>query len=290
MSSPLPQGTLSLPSIYPSLAESWYTPSLPGVPPRLRTILEQYSHIPPQDIEQHLLTIQRKAWAIRKYPCIGRWHFLRLNLPEYPQWNDILKLVKDRGIYLDVGAFLAAELRTLSSEPGVDVKNLYALDLFPDFLELGLECFNDGSRLPKDHFIAADFFSSDDERINALMGKVSVLHAGAFLHLFSYEKSAAAVKRMIELSRPRAGSMILGRLLGAKNAAHVTYGGNADSLRYRHNEESFRKMFEEIGRETGTNWDVWTEQKDIGVKEGQKERDAWMPEDGIVLRFCARRL
>lgn len=94
---------------------------------------------------------------------------------------------------------------------------------------------------------------------------------------------------MVELSAPSPGSLVLGRVLGRREAAHVYYEGAPNSLMYRHNEKSMRRMWKEVGEQTGTKWDVWTEMKDIPLEAGQK-RDAWMGEDGVVVRFCARRL
>lgn len=286
----LPPDTIVLARVSLDIAKTWYSPTPPAIPQRLRHLLETYSKIPHNEVEKHLITIQQKAFAIHPYPCIGRWHWLRLGLPDFPQWPQVLELVKNGGIFLDVGAFLAAELRTLSSSPGVDPKNLYALELLSEFLSLGFECFNDGDRLPKDHFIAADFFSDFDSRLEALKGTVSVIHTGAFLHLFPWDKCARAVKRMIELSKSEPGSMVLGRVLGRREAAHVCHEGMPNSLMYRHNEESMKKMWKEVGESTGTKWEVWTNMRDVPLEPEQTRRDVWMGEGAVVVRFCARRV
>ena len=266
---------------------SRYSPELPPIPKPFYDVLTKYSKIPPKDVGQHMLAIQSKAWAIHSYPCIGRWHFMRLSLLDYPQWEEVLKAVKGGGIYLDVGAFMAVELRALSSQAGVDPKLLYALDLSAQFLDLGFECFRDADRLVKDNFIAADFFSDDDPRVKALRGGVAVLHTGAFLHLFTLEKATAAARRMIEIGRPQKGTLILGRVLGRRDAAHVMYRGSQRSLMYRHNWGSLKKMWEDAAQQTGTKWDIWTKQRDIPRVPG---RDEWLEPGAIVVSFCCRRV
>src|SRR5215469_1792378 len=205
---------LILPPINGATVFSYFAPDLPPIPGPLRTLLQDYSKIPPQDIESHLTTIRTKAWAIHKYPCIGRWHFLRLTLPSFPQWAEILQRVQQHEKFLDVGAFLGTETRVLASSPGVSPQDLYALDLLPEFLDLGFDLFRDADRLPRDHFIAADLFDGQDERVSALEGKMGFVFAGSFLHLFTLPRMRDALCRFVRLLRPEPGVLVLGRLVG----------------------------------------------------------------------------
>ena len=283
----LPKDTVIRPVPSPRSVASRYSAELPPIPKPFYDVLTKYSKIPPNDVAQHMLAIQRKGWEIHSYPCIGRWYFMRLSLLDYPQWEDVLKAVKNGGVFLDVGAFMAVEVRALASRPGVDPKLLFALDLAPEFLELGFECFRDADRLVRDNFIAADFFDDADDRVKALRGKAAVVHAGAFLHLFTLEKATSAVCRMIELGRQQKGTLILGRVLGRREAAHVMYKDAIRTLAYRHNWVSMKKMWEDAAERTGTKWDVWTKQRDIPREPG---KDEWLEPDSVVVVFCARRL
>jgi len=279
-----------LPPINEATILSYFVPGPPPIPETLRTILEDYSKIPHHDVESHLITIRTKAWAVRKYPCIGRWHFLRLTLPSFPQWDEILQRVQRHEKFLEVGAFLGAETRVLASSPGVSSQDLYALDLFPEYLKLGFDLFRDADRLPRDHFIGADLFDEGNERVKLLEGRMGFVFAGAFLHLFTLSRMCEALYRFVRLLRPEAGVLVLGRLLGRDKPGETMHEGMEQTRTYKHNSTTFRKMWEDVGLMTGSKWELWIEEAELNSNEGATGRDVWAPEGSLVLRFCARRV
>lgn len=213
---------------------------------------------------------------------------MRLALPTFPQYPEILQHVQQRHeIFLEVGAFMGAETRVLASAPGVSPQDLYAVDLMPEFLELGFECFRDEDRLPRDHFIAADLFDEGNERMRKLEGKVGVVFAGAFLHLFTLTRMREALCRFVRLLKQEAGVLVLGSLVGRDRPVEIMFEGNERTRAYRHNSASFRKMWEDVGSMTGTKWEVWVEEIELNSAFG---RDIWVVERTLILKFCARRV
>ena len=141
---------------------------------------------------------------------------------------------------------------------GVPSENLYGADLRLEFLELGYELFKDKDRL-KTHFIEADVFDDEGKggkELKKLDGKIDIIHAASFLHLFTWDDQVRAGSRMVRLLRPTTkDALVLGRQLGTIKPGE--YPGRRDGVtRYRHDPESFQKMWDVIGEKTGTKWRV----------------------------------
>lgn len=150
---------------------------------------------------------------------------------------------------------------------------LVGTDIRKEFWDLGYELFNDKDSL-KSEFLEADLLAGDDlGPLSALAGKVDVIYAGTLLHLFDYAGQVQVVEKIIALLKPVKGAMLLGRQVG-NTVAGETPRRTADAKRmYRHNEESFREMWEEVGAKTGTKWRV-----ESAMDEGDKEGSArWDP-------------
>jgi hypothetical protein len=86
---------------------------------------------------------------------------------------------------------------------------------------------------------------------------VDVLYAGSLLHLFDYQGQLKVSEIIIELLKPVKDSAVLGRQVG-NVVAGETSRKTADPAKkmYRHNDESFKKMWRDLGEKTGTKWKV----------------------------------
>lgn len=81
-----------------------------------------------------------------------------------------------------------------------------------------------------------------------------MIHAASFLHLFNLQMQKKVAKSMVGLLRPVSGSLVLGRQVGGLTPyERVREDG---TTAYRHNDASFRKMWDDVGAETGTKWNV----------------------------------
>jgi ubiquinone/menaquinone biosynthesis C-methylase UbiE len=210
------------------------------------------------------------------------------NHPSYQRILSFLKEPESQHTLLDLGCCFAQGIRKLVYD-GVPSENLYACDLKAEFLELGYELFKDKDTL-RTHCFAADVFQPGGD-LEMIEGKIDVIHAANFFHLFSWNDQIEVAKRVIRVLKPQIGSLVFGRQIGTIKAREMeskskTHGVNDTAGVWSHDTDSFRKLWEIAGNETGTRWKTWVE-LDEGV--GMNTRN-WA-EDGLRrLRYEVERL
>lgn len=161
--------------------------------------------------------------------------------------------------------------------------HLYGADLRPEFFELGYKLFRDAATL-KVKFLSADVFDLSSP-LAELEGKVDIIYAGSFLHLFNYEQQVAVCKRIVKLLKEKEGSVVLGRQAGNVESGERIHRTNAAQSMFRHNEESFRTMWEQVGEATGTKWKV-----EVEMFEVDRNNIKWAQgSDGRAIRFSVWR-
>jgi SAM-dependent methyltransferase len=208
-----------------------------------------------------------QAWDICPYPCIGQFRFLDFSITLSPHYPSLVKrLTTQNQIFLDLGCGFGQDIRALAVD-GALSQNLYGSDLYQEFWELGYALFNDKDRLHSP-FIQVDLLSADGGLpggLKELKGKVDVLYAGSLLHLFDYEEQVKVCELIIELLRPVKDSVVLGRQVGNVVAGETPRRTtDPDKKMYRHNDESFKKMWKDLGEKMGTKWRVEAEMGDGG--------------------------
>ncbi|KAI9750327.1 MAG: hypothetical protein M4579_006512 [Chaenotheca gracillima] len=310
----------------------WYTETLTSVPDNVRKVLETYSHVPAEEVESHILSLRERAWSICPYPCIGQFRFLDLSISIHPYYPNVISRLlpsstpgvpstRDPANFLDLGCCLGQDFRALAAA-GVPVSQLHGAELEPAFIDLGFDLFRDRDRVPASRFVtpadifAESFFDTPEPGKDAsggrgvfapLLGKMDVIYAASFFHLFDWEGQLEIARRVIKLMRPVPGSVVLGRQAGnlqagsqesrmnewlnvfkknepgkeeskesgnnpvndedrdstttteTKNQSYKPTNKNRSSAPYRHNPESWQNLWSEIGRETGTEWEVHSE-------------------------------
>jgi SAM-dependent methyltransferase len=182
--------------------------------------------------------------------------------PHYPSLLSRLK--SENQAFLDLGCCFGQDLRALAAA-GAPLQNLYATDLRRDFWELGYELFKDKETL-KSRFIEGDVMadeSTTEGGLKELDGKINIVYAGSFLHLFDYAGQFKVCERIVRLLKPVKGSVVLGRQSGHVVAGERAHRTNYREKVFRHNEESFKKMWEEVGEKTGTRWKVEVELQEV---------------------------
>jgi len=147
-------------------------------------------------------------------------------------------------------------LRKVAAD-GAPQEHLYGSDLRPEFFEMGYRLFRDRDTL-KSKFIAADIFDPSSD-LSALDGKIDILYAGSFLHLFGYADQVSICKRIVKLLKAKKDSLLLGRQVGNLESGEKVHRTNPNQTMFRHNSESFKRMWDEVGEATGTKWRVETE-------------------------------
>ncbi|KAK5656035.1 hypothetical protein OQA88_5174 [Cercophora sp. LCS_1] len=214
--------------------------SFGGIPPNIgpaRRILE-HNGIAAEDRE--------KAWSIFPYGCIGSFSFLDMtSVLEDPAFKIVTTRLTKPGsteTFLDVGCCLGTVIRHLAVE-GVSAERLYGTDLQPGFLELGYELF--GDRDTKATFVAGNMLS-DDNSLDVLTGKMDIIYAASFIHLFERDDQLKAARKMISFLRPdNPKALIFGTNGGFKDEDWQKYVLDADA---------WQSLWDELGTMTGTRW------------------------------------
>lgn len=139
----------------------------------------------------------------------------------------------------------------------------------------------------KAQFFAADVFE-EQGALDKVDGKIDIIYAGSFLHLFSWDEQIKVCKRMIRILKPQKGSLVFGRQTGnlkGQEVARAIHNANEASKVWRHDPGSFEKMWEVAGEETGTKWKAWA-QLDTGEGMGP---DHWAEKGLRRLKFEVER-
>ena len=215
--------------------------------------------------------------------------FLQLSIsaqPCYPRVLSFLKEPQSTHTLLDLGCCFAQDIRKLVHD-GVPSENLYACDLEQEFLDLSYDLFRDKER-PKGHFFTANALEHGGA-LDELQGKIDVVYAANFLHLFDWDNQMKICKRIIKTLKPQKGSMVFGRQTGNVRGREVPSTprvGDGSAMIWRHDVESFTRLWNEAGRETGTKWKTWGELDEL---EGMTSVN-WAEEGIRRLRFQVERV
>ncbi|KND90499.1 hypothetical protein TOPH_04683 [Tolypocladium ophioglossoides CBS 100239] len=240
--------------------QKWaYIPDLPDDIGPVRDLLRAYSEIPIEEVDNHILRVREDAWGVSRYPCVGRWRFLRLNDnldPCYQQVVFRLSVAGSRDVFLDLGCCVGQVLRQLRAA-GVQGSQLIGTDVQPKFIEIGYSLFRDRERLGAS-FVIGDMLDPDDSRLEGLRGKVTIIYAGSFFHLFNWTQQLYIGKRLVGFLKPGTrNALIYGRHIGTTKP-----GGEALATTipaYLHDKNSFQRLWDEIGFLTKSRWKVQVE-------------------------------
>jgi SAM-dependent methyltransferase len=246
----------------------FYIAEIPEIPSSFESLLSTYSSIPADAQATHIQSLRDRAYASHPYPCLGRWRFIELDMSRHPMYPTVLDLIKPTAtqaegpVFLDLGCCLGQDMRKLLLDvspslppPEGLVKRVFGADLMKDFIEMGWELFRDEKVLGSGQFITpADVFDTKEgNALSRLDGKVSILHAGAFFHLFDLDGQKRVARRCLRLLS-RDGlegkgkkALAFGEQVGNLNPSHVVRRDGR--MRYRHDPASWKGMWEDVLRE-----------------------------------------
>jgi len=286
----------------------WYDPPITSVNQPVRELLEKYSLVPPDEVIPRIiktvtpfffntpvifcnltpnLTIQRDTiWDVFPWPCVGQFRFLDLSMsrnPAYAQILDRLKHKQDR--ILDVGCCLAQDLRKLAYD-GAPASSLFGLEKQAEFISIGYDFFGDRETLSDATFINADLFDRENEEVCKAVGTFGIVNLGMVLHIWDLEGQIRACQRVVELLRGEKGVMVVGQSVGDVVGKEVSSRGSR--VIFKHDVQTFTIMWEEVGRRTGTRWEV-----EAALDEGlgiDKKKRYWDEPSTRRLSFRVERL
>jgi hypothetical protein len=142
-------------------------------------------------------------------------------------------------------------------------------------------------------FLRADIFDRESV-LKDLGGRIDIMIASHFFHLFTWEGQIQAVKNVVKLSR--SGTQIIGYQIGrpdqlegelliGKSAMTGPNGQNP----FLHSPESFKRMWSEAEKQTSTQWTVEASAQPLTEWDLEKEDFIWMGPHATGLEFVATR-
>ena len=279
----------------------YYEPNISSrLSPELKDLLTTYSHFPASTLPSHVQSIRDSAWTIRTYPCIGLGAFLQAPLLPihtfYPTLLNLL-LTDPSAIFLEIGCFLGVDLRFLPRDllypstisDSTIFPKLKAIDLI-DFWPLGHKLFNSTPTNFPVEFIQADGLSPlTSPDLTALKGRASVINIAQVLHQFSYEGQVAACKTLASHysyppSSSRPGTVVIGNQIGNAEGRLTSMGT------WQHGPDSWKEMWEMVGKETDTEWETDAELRTFEECRATYASTAWLGEGAGFLFFTCRRV
>ncbi|KAI0888707.1 uncharacterized protein GGS22DRAFT_152199 [Annulohypoxylon maeteangense] len=226
----------------------WYDKTLPGVPEDAREVLENYSHVPPNEVDAHVLAIRDKAWEIYPWPCVGKFKFIHLSLCKMPSYASMVEGLKKGARYLDIGFCLGQDVRKLIAD-GAPGDNIYGIELNGPFIDLGYDLFRDRETLKAQLMQGDALDASEDSVFAKLAGTVDYIHLGFIMHVFDLEQQQLLLENCLRALKPEAGALIVGDAVGDVEGVLSPANG------FWHSEDTFKKLWKGISEKTGQRYD-----------------------------------
>ena len=123
---------------------------------------------------------------------------------------------------------------------------MYAVDIVSHW-DVGYTMFNDRARFNAT-FIETDILSPSSS-LHSLRASVDIIWTSKVLHQWDWATQLVALHSLIALSKP--GTMVVGF-----HAGSVEPGFLEEYKVWLHDEESWKKIWDEAGKDTGTRWDA----------------------------------
>ncbi|KAJ3498324.1 hypothetical protein NLG97_g1218 [Lecanicillium saksenae] len=230
---------------FPDQTAGWYIQDYSPPPADTVKLFEEYSHISPNELGEHLRRIRDEAWKVNADPCIALFKFVHLTLHQLPGYGFIIARLKASGKYLDIGCCMGQDLRKLVMD-GVPSDNLYGTDLYSGYLTLSYDLFRDKATL-KSHLRQGNILTmtSEGDILRRLTGMVDIIHLGMLLHTMDIKQQWLLIESCLGLLKSGCKTAIVGSALG-----HVDGAVGSDS-NFLHSDRTFTKMCNDIAREAG---------------------------------------
>jgi hypothetical protein len=181
---------------------------------------------------------------------------------------------------------MGQDLRRLALD-GIPQENLVGNDIVNHF-DLGYEFFNDKDRFHV-RYIESDLLFPNSE-MKQLHGQINVISIVHVLHQWNWDTQVFACKELVKYSKP--GSVVIGYQGGTNDIAKRTKLSkeNGHPEFTLHDTETFQRMWNVVGEETGTEWS--TESMIVPWNElaYRDEEVAYIGPDFVLLRFLVTRV
>ncbi|KIJ16048.1 hypothetical protein PAXINDRAFT_113810 [Paxillus involutus ATCC 200175] len=212
----------------PPLQERYYKIT----PEQSEFFKQQTGIIDDDELKKHILAVQAEAYKVAPYPSIMAFSFIALLLTRLPAHEDVTKigLTRKGAIFLDIGCCVSTDIRKAIAD-GFPAERTIGSDLHPEFGDLAHKLFKTTPETFPGHFIPGDAFNpvmlsivqpfgavpdspEPDLKtltsLNPLHGRISVIHASNFFHMFDESKQLHLARALAGLLSPAPGSIICG--------------------------------------------------------------------------------
>ncbi|KAL4080809.1 hypothetical protein J3A83DRAFT_71869 [Scleroderma citrinum] len=249
-------GTLPDPSAYDTLVDS-----------ETREWMKLITGIQDDDeLKNHIVDVQAKAFAIAPYPCITTLNFIRRKMSDHVAYEQVLKLGRERegALLLEMGCCFGIEVRRAVTD-GFPAKQIIASDLNAELWEFGHTlCRSTPESFPVTFLVGdaldPEFLSpipcnvetqhafdlSRISTLNDLKGKCSAIYARSFFHLFDEAQQCQLAHALGSLLSPEKGSVIFGSHIGGPEKGSITHRAIAGQERtFLHSPSSWEELWTE---------------------------------------------
>lgn len=169
---------------------------------------------------------------------------------------------------------------------GAPPSSLFGLEKQAEFIPIGHSFFNDVETFGQATFIAADLLDRENEEVRKVAGTFGIVNLSMMLHIWDLENQIKACERVVELLRDEKGVLVVGQSVG--DLAGKEVGSRGVMRIFKHNVETFEKMWEEVGKRTGTKWKVDATLK-VAMGIDSRPRN-WDEPSTRRLAFCVERV
>lgn len=229
-----------------------------------------------------------QAWDIRSYPCTGLGVWLVPFISCSPAYSDILQRLRDdsNARLIDIGCFLGSDLRRLAFD-GARTENMYGIDIISHW-DVGFNLYRDKDRF-KAHFIEANMLCVDENpALRELKGTADIVSVSAIFHQWDWINQLEGAKR-VALYTKGPGSLVVGYQIGNVEGKQLI-NKTLKVPQYRHNPESFTKMWNQVGAETGTEWKISARLLNWEQMGWDPKDNEWMEPGDRALDFVVTRI
>jgi SAM-dependent methyltransferase len=190
---------------------------------------------------------------------------------------------------LDLGCGLGQNMRKLLVD-GVPAAQLAGADVSAGLIACGHEYFRDADRWQCEMYIG-NLFDAQARINHEASGRYDVIWAAMVYHLWAWDGQLKACIQTARLMKEKPGSFLFGWQLGATPAVvqkKLSLGWRRGTYinMFRHDEESFRKLWKEVTHETGIDFDVTTK---VHFPDWIRGRDELEGSKGSVIAFKVAR-
>lgn len=225
-----------------------------------------------------------QAWAIRSYPCTGLGVWLVPFISRSPAYPNILHRLRDGARMIDIGCFLGSDLRCLAFD-GAPTANMYGVDIVSHW-DTGFALYRDQDSF-KARFIETDMLSENHPHLEALQGTADIVSISAVLHQWDWDNQIIGAKRIAALTRP--GALVIGYQIGNIDGK-VVMNKSLQLPQWRHDSNSFSKLWQQVGVETSTAWKTEARLVEWESLGWDPEDTKWLEPGDKVLDFVVTRI